>query len=114
MPHLRSEDRILMLGCGNAPISADMYGEGLRRITNVDISDVVIGQMAEKHRDLHEMRWLVADAYRLSETFGPGSYEAVIDKATSDALLAGGGGNISELFTEVAAVLAPGGRFLLV
>ena len=35
--------RILILGCGNADFSADLYDEGYENITNVDISAVVIG-----------------------------------------------------------------------
>ena len=34
--------RILILGCGNADFSADLYDEGYENITNVDISAVVI------------------------------------------------------------------------
>ena len=34
--------KILVLGCGNADFSADMYDEGYRHITNVDFSEVVI------------------------------------------------------------------------
>ena len=34
--------KILILGCGNADFSADMYDEGYQNITNVDFSEVVI------------------------------------------------------------------------
>ena len=34
--------KILMLGCGNANLSADIYDDGYRNITNVDFSKVVI------------------------------------------------------------------------
>ncbi len=41
-PYLRPEDRILILGCGNSSMSADLYREGFRRQTNIDISPVVV------------------------------------------------------------------------
>lgn len=34
--------RILIIGCGNAPLSEDMYDDGYHNIVNVDISTVVI------------------------------------------------------------------------
>ena len=34
--------KILVLGCGNADFSADLYDDGYKNITNVDISSVVI------------------------------------------------------------------------
>ena len=42
--------KILMLGCGNANFSADLYDDGYKNITNVDISSVVIQQMIEKNK----------------------------------------------------------------
>ena len=47
-----------MLGCGNANFSADMYDDGYKNITNVDISSVVIKQMIEKNQiERPEMTW---------------------------------------------------------
>lgn len=34
--------RILIIGCGNAPLSEDMYDDGYKNIFNIDISSVVI------------------------------------------------------------------------
>jgi len=36
------QSRILIIGCGNAPLSEDMYDDGYELIHNVDISSVVI------------------------------------------------------------------------
>lgn len=43
------ESRILIVGCGNAPLSEDMYDDGYRNIYNIDISSVVIKQMLERN-----------------------------------------------------------------
>lgn len=37
--------KILIIGCGNAPLSEDMYDDGYQNIFNIDISSVVIKQM---------------------------------------------------------------------
>ena len=34
--------KIIIIGCGNAPLSEDMYDDGYKNILNVDISSVVI------------------------------------------------------------------------
>lgn len=36
------ESRILVIGCGNAPLSEDLYDDGYRNVFNIDISSVVI------------------------------------------------------------------------
>ena len=47
IPHKRA--RMLVIGCGNAPMSEDMYDEGYELIHNIDISSVVIKQMRERN-----------------------------------------------------------------
>ena len=39
------ESRILVLGCGNAEFSEDLYDAGFKNQLNIDISSVVINQM---------------------------------------------------------------------
>ena len=59
--------KILMLGCGNANFSADIYDHGYRNITNVDFSEVVINQMAQKNAKTRpEMTWQVLDVTNMS------------------------------------------------
>ena len=59
---------ILILGCGNADFSADLYDDGYHDITNVDISDVVIKQMQEKNKDERpKMKWVVMDITDMEE-----------------------------------------------
>ncbi len=41
--------RILVIGCGNAPLSEDMYIDGYELIHNIDISSVVKRQMRERN-----------------------------------------------------------------
>ena len=39
---LKPDDKILVLGCGNANFSEDMYDAGYKKQWNIDISRVVI------------------------------------------------------------------------
>lgn len=83
--HVKTGDRILMLGCGNSTLSEDMYYDGYRNIVNIDFSPVVIENMKRKCKDLVEMEWMVMDIARM--TFPESSFDVVIEKATLDALL---------------------------
>lgn len=46
--YLRKGDQLLMAGCGNSRLSEEMYEDGYQSITNIDISRVVVDQMAER------------------------------------------------------------------
>ena len=43
--------RILILGCGNAEFSEDLYDAGFENVINIDISSVCINQMNERNKD---------------------------------------------------------------
>lgn len=60
--HLRSTDRILLVGCGNSSFSADLYDDGFERLVNIDFSAVVIDKMRAAHaeaRPLMQVRGVV-------------------------------------------------------
>ena len=78
-----------MLGCGNSELSEQMYDAGYTKITNIDISSVVIEQMAERSRlSRPEMKFLVGDVTDL-HMYADSSFDILIDKSTIDALLCG-------------------------
>ena len=57
---------LLVPGCGSSSLSADLFRDGYRNVTSVDISGVVIEQMTERYRDHEEMefsRMARADLY---------------------------------------------------
>ncbi|EDO44209.1 predicted protein [Nematostella vectensis] len=83
--HVRTCDRILILGCGNSGLSEDMYNEGYTDITNIDYSPIVIENMKRKCHAMRGMEWKVMDITKLD--FPPNSFDVVIEKATLDALL---------------------------
>lgn len=133
-----AEKKILMLGCGNSELSAQMYDAGCQRITNVDFCPSVIREMMLKNlRRRPRMQWLVADVTALprgSRHFPASGFGVVVDKGALDALHSeeedggGGGGGGEEsvdfsrggaaaaagLAASVRGALAPGGRYACV
>lgn len=99
--------RILILGCGNAEFSEDLYDDGFTNVVNVDISSVVINQMKERNAQIRpEMEWIVMDITDMS-AFESNSFDIAIDKSTIDALLCG-----DDSFLMVAKMLRETQRVL--
>lgn len=71
---------ILMAGCGNSEISAEMYDDGFENITNIDFSKFCIEEMLRKHsKKRPHMKWLEMDMTKTS--FPEASFDVVFDKA---------------------------------
>lgn len=86
---LKKTDSILMLGCGNSKLSEQMYEDGYTNILNVDISPTVIEQMRKISEEKgHNMKWEVMDATNMPD-ISDGTFDAIIDKGTLDALISG-------------------------
>ena len=116
--------RILVVGCGNSPFSADLYDAGFTNIINIDYSATVIAQMQQQHAVTRpNMQWRVMDMTDLS-TLAAESFDVVMDKAAMDALLTREGdvwhpdpeciAAVSRMCTHVARVLAPSGMLIQV
>ena len=84
MPLIKVNDRILVIGCGNSEFSQQLFEEGYRNITNIDISETLITRMKHEHRDKIEMKWEQMDMLAMS--FETNSFDVAIDKATMDVL----------------------------
>ncbi|XP_010892908.1 EEF1A lysine methyltransferase 4 [Esox lucius] len=121
--HVKKEDDILILGCGNSSMSSDMYDAGYLSITNIDYSSVCIDTMSARHlAKCPGMTWHQMDARKLS--FPDASYDVVLEKGTLDAMLVEEKDpwNVSQdtaclidqVLKEICRVLKPGGRFLSV
>ncbi|KAL0217494.1 hypothetical protein RCL1_008075 [Eukaryota sp. TZLM3-RCL] len=87
-PFLREDSKILVVGCGNSRLSHQLYEDGFKHVTSIDIADVVIEQMSNKYNQTApELEWLVMDICKLD--FPSETFDIVIDKGTIDALLCG-------------------------
>jgi len=106
-----SEARILVLGCGNAEFSENMYDDGYHNIVNVDISPVVIEQMKDRNQAREGMSFLVMDVRSMN--FPDNYFDLAIDKSTIDALLCGDQSflNVAKMTREVQRVLKIDGYY---
>eukprot|EP00877_Chromochloris_zofingiensis_P004049 jgi/Chrzof1/13645/Cz08g06020.t1 len=114
--YLHAQDHILHVGVGTSRLQEALVKQGgYRHITNMDISEVVVSQMAEAHKDLPELSYEVADVRHMS-AYADGTFDAVLDKGTLDAVLCGAQAieNVTLMLLEVARVLKPGGTFMLI
>lgn len=85
--YITKDQKIINLGCGNGALTEDMYDDGYTNITNIDISSVVINQMAERNKERRGMRYEVGDVTNMK--YEDNSFDVAIDKSTIDALLCG-------------------------
>ena len=79
------DGKVLMLGCGNSKLSEDMYYDGYEEIESVDISRVVIDQMADKYRDIEGLAWRQCDV--ADTPFEDAEFDCAIDKGTFDCVM---------------------------
>ena len=115
--HVKSSDKILMVGCGNSQLSQQMYQDGYEQIVSTDISEVCI---ENQKKTFPHLSWQVADITQLP--FDDKSFDIVIEKATLDALLVGekspwhpsdeGQEIMEKSLSEISRVLKRQGRFL--
>ena len=109
------EKEILIAGCGNSTFGCEMYDDGFRNITNIDVSEVVINQMADKYSSREDMEFTVMDV-RNMEYIPDETFDAVIDKALFDALLCGDNNldSVQCMLREVFRSLKPGGYYIMI
>ncbi|OMJ67947.1 hypothetical protein SteCoe_34760 [Stentor coeruleus] len=106
--------KILILGCGNAELSEEMYLDGFHNIENIDISEAVIQQMASRCHHMPEMKWKIMDVRDLE--YPSNFFDIAIDKGTIDALLCGTNSylSVARMTKEVQRVLKVGGVYMVV
>ena len=105
-----------MLGCGNADLSADMYDNGYKNITNVDFSKVVIEQMAKKNNlERPQMTWKVVNITDMS-VFKTDTFDIIIDKSAIDSLFCTDDYTlqVATMLKEAQRVLKPKGIYLAI
>jgi len=79
-----------MVGCGNSKMSEEMARDGFDRITNVDISPVVIEKMQmyySKTRVISPFEFMTIDATDMP--YRSNCFDFCVDKGTYDALACG-------------------------
>lgn len=111
---VKPEYKILVLGCGNAEFSEDLYDDGFHNIYNIDISSVVINQMTDRNKSRSEMIYEVMDVRELN--YPDNYFDCAIDKSTIDALLCGENAylNVAKMMKEVQRVLKTDGHYIAI
>lgn len=117
-PYLRKnipDFEILIPGCGNSKLGHDLYMDGLKNITNIDISSVVINQMSDRYSELDDMEYTNMDA-RNMEYIPEGCFDLIIDKGLFDSQLCCSDNmtGIEQLLKEMYRVLKPGGIYCII
>lgn len=112
--YCKPEFKILVLGCGNAEFSEEMYDDGYHHIFNIDISSVVIEQMQSRNKDRLEMKYEIMDVCDIK--YPDEYFDVAIDKSTIDAILCGDNAfiNVARMTKEVQRVLKTDGVYIAV
>lgn len=108
----KPDHKVLIVGCGNSRLSPLLYDNDVQNLVNVDISEVVIGQMRSRYREMDRMEWHHMDVLRLD--FPEATFDTVIDKGTIDSLLCGSNSfhNVYVMNKQISRVLKKGGKYI--
>ena len=112
---VKSQNKVLNLGCGNSIFCEEMYDEGYIEISNMDISPIVIQQMKVRNTKRRpEMKFSVMDVRDLK--YEDESFDVIIDKSTIDAILCGNYAffNVAVMLNECQRVLKTGGYYVAI
>mmetsp|Transcript_16881 Transcript_16881/g.28196 ORF Transcript_16881/g.28196 Transcript_16881/m.28196 type:complete len:206 (-) Transcript_16881:151-768(-) len=116
-PYIVKDDNfeILIAGCGNSQLGADIYDTGVTNITNIDTSMVVVNQMVDANRDREEMEFSVMDATNM-EHIPEQCFDLIIDKALLDTFLCFQDNldNVENYLLEAHRVLKDDGHLLVI
>lgn len=117
--YIKQNDCLLVIGCGNSSLSADLYDFGFKNNTSIDISDVVIKQMDHKYNrngERNGLQFKCMDVFDMK--FGDNCFNVVIDKGTLDAIASDDSNasnlNINKMFEQINGVLKTYGRYICV
>lgn len=113
---LKSDDAVLVIGCGNSDFSSQLYDAGFPNITNIDFSSSVIEEMRSKHATSRpSMKWEVQDMTSMHFT---SPYECIFDKGALDALYSTDTPQLAlqavKMFRCIEEALVPGGVYMCV
>uniref|UniRef100_A0A0N4ZVF6 Guanylate kinase-like domain-containing protein n=1 Tax=Parastrongyloides trichosuri TaxID=131310 RepID=A0A0N4ZVF6_PARTI len=82
LKHIKPNDKILHIGCGNSQLSQQLFDKGYKNITNLDFSSVIVnkGNICNPH-----FNWICDDMRTLSN-IESNSFDIVLEKAAIESL----------------------------
>ncbi|KAG8465286.1 hypothetical protein KFE25_002593 [Diacronema lutheri] len=110
---VKKSDQVLLVGAGTSRLAEEMYADGFSNLFNLDISRVACKLLDERYERAGGLPIdnRVGDAQALS--FNDGSFDAIIDKGTLDALLCADPAAGHAMLAEISRVLrSSGGCFV--
>jgi SAM-dependent methyltransferase len=110
-------NNILMIGCGTSRLPDVVHRHNsTATITLLDSSPTCIEQLVRRYGHRSNVRCVCGDATKLSNYFDRNSFDWIIDKGLTDALLCSEGWNgpVEQLFNEAAYVVRRGSFYILV
>lgn len=107
-------NRLLHVGCGTSDVGPKLAREASLslHLTDIDSSPSAVRLMKHRHACLDNYTCQEADVLGLD--FPVGSFDAVVDKGTLDALLCGSVDEARNMVTEMHRVLTKGGVYVQV
>eukprot|EP00903_Cladosiphon_okamuranus_P013567 g12638.t1 len=111
---MHSCDRLLHVGCGTSDLGPKLAQEPslLVDVMDADNSPSAIRIMEQRHANLENYGACEADVLNLD--FPDGTFDAIVDKGTLDALLCSSVEAAREMVTEMHRVLRKGGAYVQV
>lgn len=121
-PRPRSKYRVLVIGCGNSALSAELSDADFTNLVSTDYSEVVVANMRGKYSATHpNIEWAVADCTTL-EDFEDGIFDLVVEKGVLDAMVSNEGSvwspnettreMVTKALGSVSRVMAAEGTFI--
>ncbi|KAM7388530.1 hypothetical protein PAMP_024698 [Pampus punctatissimus] len=112
--YIKTQDKVLVVGCGNSELSEQLYDVGYKHLTNIDISETVVTHMNQRNAERRPgLTFHQVDATQTP--YEDASYQAALDKGTLDAMASEEEGALARnMLTEVGRVLSVGGRYVCV
>ena len=111
---------LLVVGCGTSSLALDLHRAGARNVSAIDISPSAVRHQlaAVACAGAEDLDVSCCDATAMRGELPDGVFNAVVDKATGDALLCRGGGAAAQahgaLVRECARVCAEGGTVMFI
>ncbi|KAH7815386.1 putative Endothelin-converting enzyme 2 B (Ece2B) [Monocercomonoides exilis] len=114
-PFMTDESCILDIGCGSSKLAEELYDDGKKNIKCIDYSANIINKMQDANISARpEIDWAEMDVKAMS--FDDETFDLIIDKGTSDAILCGTDSyaQLSSMLKEVSRVLKKGGVYVVI
>jgi len=115
--YITPSNTILNIGCGKSLLSEQMYDNGYEQQVNIDFSEKVIAEMAERSKTKRpKMVYEVMDIFNM--TYKDNSFDVILDKGALDALFpkdtTENCQNIRNLFKEIERILNEKGKYICI